>query len=290
MKARPARSRVAVAPDVELSLQDWGGEGPLLLLHHANGFCAGTWAEVARALGEQARVIALDARGHGDSSVPKGHDAYRWDLLAEDLTRVVQHVLRDAGRERVDLMVGHSFGGTISLGAAALPDARLRRVLALDPVILPPGLGSGVLRGNPMAAGARRRKNVFVSRGEARQAWRAKPFFARWHPGVFEDYVEEGLREREDGRVELKCAPETEATVFETGRHLDVFARAANVSIPVVIQWAEQGSFSRAVYQQLADMMAEATVETVPTGHLVPMERPDLVVERIRALLREHPL
>jgi len=35
---------------VEIALLDWGGDGPLVLMHHANGFCAGTFGLVAEAL------------------------------------------------------------------------------------------------------------------------------------------------------------------------------------------------------------------------------------------------
>ena len=36
--------------DVAINVRDFGGSGPLALLHHANGFAAGTWALVAREL------------------------------------------------------------------------------------------------------------------------------------------------------------------------------------------------------------------------------------------------
>jgi pimeloyl-ACP methyl ester carboxylesterase len=46
---------------------DFGGDGrPALLLHGLAGY-AGEWAETAGWLSERARVVALDARGHGSS-------------------------------------------------------------------------------------------------------------------------------------------------------------------------------------------------------------------------------
>jgi len=32
---------------IEIALLDWGGDGPIALLHHANGYCAAIWAPVA---------------------------------------------------------------------------------------------------------------------------------------------------------------------------------------------------------------------------------------------------
>ena len=53
---------------LKLRLRDFGGQGkPIALLHHANGFCAGTWQLVASKLINQFHVVAIDARGHGES-------------------------------------------------------------------------------------------------------------------------------------------------------------------------------------------------------------------------------
>ena len=52
---------------IEIAGLDWGGDGPIALLNHANGFCAATWGLVAGKLCERFRVVGIDARGHGDS-------------------------------------------------------------------------------------------------------------------------------------------------------------------------------------------------------------------------------
>ena len=56
-----AEARRLVLPErgVEVALLDWGGAGPLALLHHANGFCKGLWALVAEGLCDRYRVIAM---------------------------------------------------------------------------------------------------------------------------------------------------------------------------------------------------------------------------------------
>src|SRR5271169_1732321 len=92
---------------VTLAALDWGGRGPLALLHHANGFCKGVWAQVAEALRERWHVIALDARGHGDSSKPNDPDAYAWDYFAEDLVAVAERLVTEAGGRPIALGIGH---------------------------------------------------------------------------------------------------------------------------------------------------------------------------------------
>jgi len=45
MLSRVRRRKLALRDSaIEIALLDWGGEGPLALLHHANGFCAAAWA------------------------------------------------------------------------------------------------------------------------------------------------------------------------------------------------------------------------------------------------------
>ena len=80
------RGRVSVPETgVEIATLDFGGDGPLALLHHANGFCAALWKPVAEALTARYHVVAMDARGHGDSSRPEGETVYAWSEMARDV-------------------------------------------------------------------------------------------------------------------------------------------------------------------------------------------------------------
>jgi len=286
------RRRIAL-PDsgVEIAVLDWGGDGPLALLHHANGFCAGVWGPVAAGLADRYRVVAMDARGHGDSSVPEGADCYRWELFGRDLAGVA-HALVDAGpHDRVALGLGHSFGGTAFLMASAAEPDLFGRIALLDPVIAPPpGTPVPPERAEASSAlvdGARKRRHVWPSRAEALASWSEKEFFADWDPRALQLYAAEGLRDRPDGQVELKCAGEIEATIFERARDFDPWVRAARVEVPALIVWAKRGNFPRATYERLAASMASARIHAADVGHLVPMERPDLVIETVTAFAEE---
>ncbi|MCZ7537709.1 MAG: alpha/beta fold hydrolase [Acidimicrobiia bacterium] len=120
-----------------------GDDGPLALLHHANGFCAATWGVVAERLRPHWRVIAIDARGHGNSSRPQGNAAYQWRELTRDWLAVTRWALHSAKRSAVDLVVGNSLGGAVALLAAAERPDWYRRLVLLDPVALPRRLFGG---------------------------------------------------------------------------------------------------------------------------------------------------
>lgn len=281
------RRRKLALPEsgVEIALLDWGGEGPLALLHHANGFCAGVWGLVAEPLSRHFRVIAMDARGHGDSSKPEGADCYRWDRFGADVIGVAERLAAEHPDGRVELGLGHSFGGTaILMAAAERPDLFGRNVL-VDPVVPPPEWASAdlerQLRGNSLAEGARKRRIVWPSRAAAREKWIGKEMFGAWDRRALELYLEEGMADRADGQVELKCPGAIEATVFESSQGLDVYSIAEQASVPTRMLWASGGQFPRVAFEQLASCMSDADVRDLEAGHLAVMEQPERVYEAV---------
>lgn len=284
------RRLVLPASGIEIALLDWGGTGPLALLHHANGFCAALWEPVAERLRPHLRVVAMDARGHGDSSHPSGADAYRWDRFADDLLAVARALAAEAPGARVALGLGHSFGGTAMVAAASQAPGLFEKLVLVDPVVLPPAqarVSSEAGGGSQLARRARRRRAVFGSRAEARAAWESRDFFSNWSSRALDLYLQEGLRERADGSVELKCPPDVEATVFEATGAFDVFALAPAVTAPTLLLRAERGSFPRSFHEALVRCMPHARIEPVEAGHLVPMEQPDRVADAVLRFVGE---
>ncbi len=283
----PAQRRLPGAePGVEIALLDWGGDGPLALLHHANGFCAGSWGELAAGLRDRFHVVALDARGHGASSKPADPSAYRWDRFVADLAAVAAALAAESAEERVSLAVGHSFGGTNLLVAASRHPDLFARLVLVDPVVRSPRREPGISAerhpGQPLAARARTRRQVFASRDEARARWERHPFFGAWTSEARRLYARHGLRERPDGQVELACPREVEALIFDQGPMVvDPLGHAPRVKAPSLLLWAARGDFSRATYADLAASMPDATLEELDAGHLVLMERPALVLEPV---------
>jgi pimeloyl-ACP methyl ester carboxylesterase len=279
MLARAERRTLALrARGVELALLDWGGSGPLALLHHATGFCKGVWAPIAEALQGQFRVIALDARGHGDSSQLEGAAAYAWPEFSRDLTAAAEALAVQHGP--IALGMGHSFGGTAMLGASRARPDLFERLVLVDPVVPPPAAqmpADADSRPNALAEGARRRRTEWPSRAEARTAWGQRSVFASWRPEVLDLYALDGLRERADGSVTLKCPSAVEAAIFDQGRALDVEQIAEGHPTRTLWLRAGLGNFPADWCRSLAARMRACEYLELPVGHLVVMERPDLV-------------
>lgn len=287
----PAVSRRIELPErgVEIALLDWGGEGPLVFMHHANGFCAGTLGLVASGLVPRFRVIGMDARGHGDSSKPEGPAAYTWPNFSADYLAVAERLADECGGGRVAVGLGHSFGGTAALGAAAQRPDLFGRLVLVDPVIPPPPAMVALYAADPERAarlarlveGARRRRAQWPSLAEAREHFAKRSLFAAWLPEALDLYVEHGLRQRADGQVELRCPAEAEAAIFASSGGLDVEDIARRAALPATVLWATRGDFPRTVYERVFAAMPGARIVDADCGHLIPMERPELVVAAV---------
>lgn len=282
--------------EIELAGLDWGGEGALVVMHHANGFCAASLGEVASELRKQYRVISIDARGHGDSTpvVAGSHpNAYDWWSLAHDVERATESILERTGHERVELAIGHSFGGALMLAAASLRPKLFARLLLCDPVIFPrlteeerASAGKG---GNPLVKATLRRRDHFPSYAEAFAHCASRGLFENFTPASLALYIGEGMRPTEEGEgegeVTLKCVREVEAAIFGGGGTLDLTDQVGRLEGDVRILHALQGNFSRSVYDRLAEQMPSARVESVDVGHLFPMEQPELVLSHVAEMM-----
>jgi len=98
------------ADGVKIAGDSWGDPaGPLVILQHGGGQTRHAWKGAGETLGAAGyNAVALDARGHGDSSwAPDGE--YGQDIMVQDLRLVVEQL----GSRPV--LVGASMGGGVSL-------------------------------------------------------------------------------------------------------------------------------------------------------------------------------
>lgn len=122
--------------NLQLHYVEWGDPGspPLVLLHGFQSH-AHTWDTFSGAVADTYRVLALDQRGHGDTSwAPEG--AYAPDAFVRDIVGFL---------ETLDLapafLVGHSMGGRHAAMVAADYPALVRKIVIVDtPAELPPDI------------------------------------------------------------------------------------------------------------------------------------------------------
>ena len=266
--ANPAHDFV-VADGIRLHLLDYGGRGrPIVLLHGVGGH-AWMWAEIAPALAEIGRPLALDLRGFGESQWSDDR-AYATEDHRDDLARVAGAL--ELGR--VDL-VGFSWGGLVALAyTAAYPD-RVRRLVIIDiapssalaETALPPGI-TGRFADHAEAVEAQRR---LAPRASDAQLEIMAAFDTRSHP-------DGGLETRRDPLF-LERWPFRADDRWDELRALDAPTLVVRAADSVVLSPAE-------AEQMVAEAPAARLVTVPEAGHLVVLEQPAAVRRTLVEFLR----
>jgi pimeloyl-ACP methyl ester carboxylesterase len=257
------------------------GSGPPVVCLHGFLDQGLTFEGVAR--GRPGRWVAPDQRGFGQSDWVASHAWYHFPDLVADLDALVEHLcVGDAAR--VDL-VGHSMGGTVAtLYAAARPE-RVRRLAVIDGLgpLHPPGDGmvprlQAFLSGQrdppthrPMslgaAAGRLQRRNPALTEP---QAQRLGAEGTRPHPGGGETWSW-------DPRHRVRSPHTLYEPLFEP--FLDA------IEAPTLVLWAADGFYPPALRSARASRLRDARVETLPGGHMLHLESPRAVGDRLQAFI-----
>ncbi len=118
--------RVTLDDGAQTTLERWGERGPIILCVHGMTSSRKSWERLALHYADRFRIYAYDQRGHGDSAAVQGPMTLHRCLL--DLYNVM-----DAIPDRVDLLVGHSWGGAVTILGGRRFD--VQRIVAVDPMI-----------------------------------------------------------------------------------------------------------------------------------------------------------
>lgn len=116
---------VAVAPNVELEVLDWGGTGDPLVFLHGESMNAHVFDDFAPRFRDAHRVVGITRRGHGASSWPDS--GYLKQRRVED----IRIVLDSLGLERVTF-AGHSLAGEEMTRFASEHPERVEGLVYID--------------------------------------------------------------------------------------------------------------------------------------------------------------
>ena len=263
---------------------DWGNPAaPALLLLHGTGHCAQVWNYTARDLSSRFHVMAFDQRGHGDSDKPA--EGLTFQALARDLLEIIREL--DLGI--VDV-VGHSSGGLATLIADSWEPGVIRRAVLAE-VVIKRTEGTSGPDLFEVAARTRGKRTAWDSRDTLFDSYRRRNAYLPWHENVFTDFINGIVRDRADGKVELKCPPEVEARFYEDRASLNMLSYLGGCSARYLLLL---GSYSGPQAQNTESAGVRQFLESVPSAlvkplgvgtHFLPMEYPDLVLREINAFL-----
>lgn len=248
-------------------------------------------ADLPSRVGVPVRTITYDARGHGRSGAAR-RDAACLEQLADDLRTVLTRV---AGESRV-VLVGHSMGGmTVLEYAARYSEDFAERV-------------SGVVLVSTTAEGTRHTRYglgvgaAYLVRGAEMAIAQVLAYGGAWRPHrVVLPALGPALTWLLFGHpTDVEALRLTVAMVGNTplasiggfrpsiGRHTRIDALHTMAPVPVTVM---VGSLDRltppACAASIADALPHARHIVVPdAGHMLPLERPDLVTDAIADMVR----
>jgi len=260
--------RVLALKDSAQAIRDTG-DGPAIVLLHGIGSGAGSWLEVALQLSQQARVVAWDAPGYGEST-PLPAAAPR----AEDYAARLSQTL-DKLEIHHCVLVGHSLGAITAAAFARLYPQRVRRLVLISPAR---GYG-GPAREVQREAVRARRLNTLGQSGIAQMAAQrssamlsprpsAKALeWVRWNMARLNPH---GYRQA----IELLCG--------------DDLLRHTPLEAPCEVHCGEaDGITAPEACLTLAKALGAAFSLIPDAGHASPIEQPHLVAGRLAFALEE---
>lgn len=259
-----------------------------IVFSHANGFPAGTYRQLFQRWQAQGwRVVALDKFGHD----PRYPVTSNWPRLRDQLIDFIQ-----AQGPGPVYLVGHSLGGLLSLLAACKrPELAAGLVLLDSPVITGwrahsirmlklSGLIARVSPGHI----SRTRRHEWPSRKAVAAHYGSKPLFARWAPGVLNDYLACGTTRR-GGKTVLAFDREVETRIYNTlPHHLGLLLHRHPVRCPVGFIAGTRSVEIRQGGLESSRRLAGQRFRWMEGTHLYPMEKPaeaaDLVLELLSGM------
>jgi pimeloyl-ACP methyl ester carboxylesterase len=247
---------------------DFGGQGsPCLLLHGLAGY-AGEWSGTAGWLSEHHRVVAFDARGHGDSE----HNPGDVSLAAHvaDAACVI---------EQLDLapcvVIGQSFGGLAALLLTARRPELTRALIVVEAGPAAPDEATI----NDVEQSLSRWPVPFATRQHALEFFRGRSFNAEVWTG--------GLEQRDDGwwtRFDVAVMART-LREAPPGSYMSEWER---ISCRTLIVRATNGSIEPAYARLMIERLrGSKLVEIADAGHDVHLNRPIEWRQAVEAFLGE---
>ena len=255
---------------------------PLLHFTHGNSYPAGTYRQLLAALAQDFDVQSIDMLGH-DPAFPVTDN---WRRLVDELITRLETYGRPA------ILVGHSLGGMVSMMAARQRPDLARCVVMVDSPVVAGwracvwrqikrrGLGE---RYSPARLSSKRR-HVFPDRQAAHAHYASKEIFARWAPGVLDDYLDHGLQPHPDG-VQLRFSRDVETAIYRTLPHTMGHALDGKYPVPIgFIGGRASEELRRAGVDATRRLVGENLV-MVDGGHLFPLEAPQDTARYIRDMI-----
>ena len=261
---------------------DWGDPSlQTVIMVHATGLCSAVWNPIATKLSQTKHVMAFDQRGHGDSD--KSDSGNSFELIGEDLASIIETL----GESQI-FAVGHSSGGIATLIADHLLSGQIAKAMLVETIILDGQGSGGILK--KRADQTRRKRTIWENRNTMYEAYRPRDAFKNWTEECFISFIERGTKLLPDGKAQLKCSPEIEASFYEQRENLVLsnYFKGLTAEYKILL-----GNYPEAQHIDDNDLVyflnnvPDSSVKSMQIGsHFLPLEHPQVVFEEIEEFFR----
>ena len=261
---------------------DWGDPSlQTVIMVHATGLCSAVWNPIATKLSQTKHVMAFDQRGHGDSD--KSDSGNSFELIGEDLASIIETL----GESQI-FAVGHSSGGIATLIADHLLSGQIAKAMLVETRILDGQRSGGILK--KRADQTRRKRTIWENRNTMYEAYRPRDAFKNWTEECFISFIERGTKLLPDGKAQLKCSPEIEASFYEQRENLVLsnYFEGLTAEYKILL-----GNYPEAQHIDDNDLVyflnnvPDSSVKSMQIGsHFLPLEHPQAVFEEIEEFFR----
>lgn len=269
-----------------------GGSGPALLLLHGHPQTYFIWHKIAPTLAEHFTVVAADLRGYGDSGKPAGlpdHGNYSKRRMAADQVDLMRALGFDSF-----LLVGHDRGGRVAVRMALDHPGVVTRLVTLDIaptlamyeqtsldfaraywhwffLVRPAPFPETLISADP----ALYMKQTMGSRSAGLKPFAPKAY-AEYLRCLSDPATAHGICE--DYRASASIDLEHDLADRNAGRRIDCEFLAL---------WGADGTIQKCFdpLKEWRRVAAHVTGESLPCGHYIPEEAPELLLARVLPFL-----
>ncbi len=265
-----------------------------LYISNGNGFAVDGYRVFWEPLLAEFDVILFDMRNHGRNA-PSSSDGHNYAQMAKDIGSVFHSADHKYGH-KPSVGIFHSMAGRSAMKHAVEHEWVWDALCLIDPPNVPPkghaqyeSMKAFELK---LAEWAVNRQEHFASVEELQAQFDTGRAQSRWQPQARADMANAILRhDRENGGYTLTCRRELEASIYFAALTMELWPKADRFAGPVKLITADpnaKGASPTAAANRALALEGGYEYEAVPeTGHLVPIERPEVCREAVLGFLRK---
>lgn len=252
---------------------------------HGNGFPSPCYRQLLTRLESQFDCRYIEKLGHS----PQFPVTENWHYLVDELIAGIK-----AETSKPVIVVGHSFGGVLSVFAAIEQPALFKSIVLLDSpligrtksFILRLSKAFGMIDHITPAFKTRKRRANWKNREQAVHYLRRRALFKSFDEACLQDYIDYGMEKNEQG-YSLRFDPEIEYQIYRTIPDT-CYQYEGRLHTPTTLIYGDHSHLIKR--QELRYMKKKFGIAAVKISgtHMFPFERPDVCAREVINILEPH--